>query len=117
MLPLASSSPLATMSYALARTFSGSVSSRGRSSSNGMVNGWCMNVSRPQASSRSNHGNSTTNAQPMTSLVDQIEALRQLAAQRAQTGPRHVHRIGDQEHQIAFAGLELRPERLLLALD
>ena len=48
------------MSYAFARTFPGSVSRSGRSSSISMVNGWCIAVKRFSSSLHSRSGNSVT---------------------------------------------------------
>ncbi len=57
MLPPPISAPFSTMSYAFARTFPGSVSSRGRSSSRGAVKGWCIAAYRPASLSHSSRGN------------------------------------------------------------
>ena len=60
MLPPPISEPLSTMSYALARTLPGSVSSSGRSSSSGAVNGWCIADQRFSSLSHSSIGKSVT---------------------------------------------------------
>ena len=51
-----------TRSYALARTLPGSLSSIGRSSSIGAVNGWWFAAQRFSSSSQMNDGKSTTQA-------------------------------------------------------
>mmetsp|Transcript_13138 Transcript_13138/g.44488 ORF Transcript_13138/g.44488 Transcript_13138/m.44488 type:complete len:337 (+) Transcript_13138:356-1366(+) len=58
--PPPTSTPLMTMSYALARTEPGAVSIIGASSGLQLVNGWCMATKRSSSSSHSRSGKSTT---------------------------------------------------------
>ena len=67
--------PFNTISYAFARTAPGFVSISSRSSSIGMVNGWCIATKRPCSSEYSNNGNSVTQRNLKSSFFNRSSCL------------------------------------------
>ena len=96
-LPPPSSVPFSTMSYASARAFSGAVSSNGRSSGCGAVNGWFTGLKAPVVGSFSNSGKSTIQTKRLSPSGMSLSRLGQLLPHAVERRAGDVVGAGDEE--------------------